>query len=174
MSTGQRQRVKLAQAIVHDPALVLLDEPTNGLDPVQREQMLALIRHVGHDLGLDVILSSHLLDEVERVSDAVVIIEQGHATVGGRMDELRNAGDNELVVTLDEADGATVLVASLHRRQIGAVHTGGGTVAVALTGDLVFDVVRDEVAAADLGVRAMKVRTRSLEEVFLAGQLGGT
>jgi len=171
MSTGQRQRVKLAQAIVHDPALVLLDEPTNGLDPVQREQMLALIRHVGHDLGLDVILSSHLLDEVERVSDAVVIIEQGHATVGGRMDELRNAGDNELVVTLDDPDGATVLVASLHRHQIGAIHTGGGTVVVALTGDLVFDVVRDEVTAADLGVRAMKVRTRSLEEVFLAGQL---
>jgi len=174
MSTGQRQRVKLAQAIVHDPALVLLDEPTNGLDPVQREQMLALIRHVGHDLGLDVILSSHLLDEVERVSDAVVIIEQGHATVGGRMDELRNAGANELVVTLDDPAGAGVLVAGLHRRQIGAVDTGGGSVVVALTGDLVFDVVRDEVAAADLGVRAMKVRTRSLEEVFLAGQLGGT
>jgi len=171
MSTGQRQRVKLAQAIVHDPSLVLLDEPTNGLDPVQREQMLALIRHVGHDLGLDVILSSHLLDEVERVSDAVVIIEQGHATVGGRMDELRNAGANELVVTLDDPAGAATLVAGLHRRQIGAVHTGGGTVVVALSSDLVFDVVRDEVAAADLGVRAMKVRTRSLEEVFLAGQL---
>src|SRR5689334_7825080 len=62
MSTGQRQRVKLALAIAHDPEVVLLDEPTNGLDPVQREQMLTLIRRVGHDLGLNVILSSHLLD----------------------------------------------------------------------------------------------------------------
>ncbi len=173
MSTGQRQRVKLAQAIVHDPALVLLDEPTNGLDPVQRDQMLALIRHVGHDLGLDVILSSHLLDEVERVSDAVVIIEQGHATVGGRMDDLRNAGNNELVVALDDPAGADVLVRALERRGMGATDAGRGTVVVALTGDLVFDAVRDDVAASGLGVRSMHVRTRSLEEVFLAGQLGG-
>jgi ABC-2 type transport system ATP-binding protein len=172
MSTGQRQRVKLAQAIVHDPALVLLDEPTNGLDPVQRDEMLALIRHVGHDLGLDVVLSSHLLDEVERVSDAVVIIEQGHATVGGRMDDLRNAGNNELVLALDDLAGAVVLVPALHRRGVGATDAGRGTVLVALTEDLVFDAVRDELAAADLGVRSMRVRTRSLEEVFLAGHLG--
>ncbi len=172
MSTGQRQRVKLAQAIVHDPALVLLDEPTNGLDPVQRDQMLALIRHVGHDLGLDVILSSHLLDEVERVSDAVVIIEQGHATVGGRMDDLRNAGNTELVVSLDDPAGAALLVSGLQRRHVAAADTGQGTVVVALAEDSVFDAVRDEVAAAALGVRAMKVRTRSLEEVFLAGQTG--
>jgi len=173
MSTGQRQRVKLAQAIVHDPALVLLDEPTNGLDPVQRDQMLALIRHVGHDLGLDVVLSSHLLDEVERVSDAVVIIEQGHATVGGQMDELRNAGNNELVLSIDDPTNTARLVNALHRREIGATDAGRGTVVVALTDDVIFDVVRDEVAAAGLGVRSMHVRTRSLEEVFLSGQLGG-
>jgi len=173
MSTGQRQRVKLAQAIVHDPALVLLDEPTNGLDPVQRDQMLALIRHVGHDLGLDVVLSSHLLDEVERVSDAVVILDQGHATVGGRIDELRNAGDDELVVSIEDAGGSAALVGALHRRDVGATDAGGGTVVVALTADTVFDVVRDEVAAAGHGVRSMQVRTRSLEEVFLSGRLGG-
>ncbi len=173
MSTGQRQRVKLAQAIVHDPALVLLDEPTNGLDPVQRDQMLALIRHVGHDLGLDVVLSSHLLDEVERVSDAVVIIAQGHATVGGRMDDLRNAGENELVLSLDDTAHAALLVRALASRSVGASDAGSGTVVVKLTEDAVFDTVRDEVAAAGLGVRSMHVRTRSLEEVFLSGQLGG-
>ena len=67
MSTGQRQRVKLAQAIAHDPMLVLLDEPTDGLDPVQRDQMLELIRRCGTEFGIDVLLSSHLLEEVERV-----------------------------------------------------------------------------------------------------------
>ena len=171
MSTGQRQRVKLAQAIVHDPALVLLDEPTNGLDPVQRDQMLALIRHVGHDLGLDVVLSSHLLDEVERVSDAVVIIEQGHATVGGRMDELRNAGNDELVLSLDQPEAAGALVRALSSSAVGATDEGRGTVVVALATDVVFDTVRDAVAAAGFGVRSMRVRTRSLEEVFLSGQL---
>ena len=171
MSTGQRQRVKLAQAIVHDPALVLLDEPTNGLDPVQRDQMLALIRHVGHDLGLDVVLSSHLLDEVERVSDAVVIIEHGQATVGGRLDDLRNAGANELVVALDDLRGAERLVPTLRARGVEAVHDGRGTLVVSVTADAVFDAVRDEVAAAGLGIRSMRVRTRSLEEVFLSGQL---
>jgi ABC-2 type transport system ATP-binding protein len=133
--------------------------------------MLALIRHVGHDLGLDVVLSSHLLDEVERVSDAVVIIDQGHATVGGQMAELRNAGNNELVLSLDDRLGAGRLVTALHGRKVGATDAGRGTVVVALTADTVFDVVRDEVAAAGLGVRSMRVRTRSLEEVFLSGQL---
>ena len=100
MSTGQRQRVKLAQAIVHDPELVLLDEPTNGLDPGQREGMLELIRHVGHDLGMNVILSSHLLEEVERVSDAVVILDGGVVGARGSLDELRGGGD-ELLVDID-------------------------------------------------------------------------
>ena len=76
MSTGQRQRVKLAQAIAHDPQLVLLDEPTDGLDPVQRDDMLALIRRVGTEFGIDVVLSSHLLEEVERICDAAVILRE--------------------------------------------------------------------------------------------------
>src|SRR4029077_2968202 len=63
MSTGQRQRVKLAQAIAHDPHLVLLDEPTDGLDPVQRDDMLALIRRVGTEFGMDIVISSHHLEE---------------------------------------------------------------------------------------------------------------
>jgi ABC-2 type transport system ATP-binding protein len=170
MSTGQRQRVKLAQAIVHDPALVLLDEPTNGLDPVQREQMLALIRHVGHDLGLDVVLSSHLLDEVERVSDAVVILERGRATVGGRMAELRRTGDDELVVVLDDASAVEDAVAGLARAGVAATDAGGGTLVVALEAPVVYDVVRDRLAAIGVGIRSLRVRTRSLEEVFLAAE----
>jgi ABC-2 type transport system ATP-binding protein len=173
MSTGQRQRVKLAQAIVHDPKLVLLDEPTNGLDPMQREQMLALIRHVGHDLGLDIVLSSHLLDEVERVSDAVVIIDQGQAAVGGRMDELRKAGAEELVVELDEPAAVAVLLADLKAVDVAAVQASPTTVVVALEVDAVWDLVRDLLVAADAGVRRLHRRTRSLEEVFLEGGSAG-
>src|SRR5439155_4110859 len=102
MSTGQRQRVKLAQAIVHDPALVLLDEPTDGLDPVQRDQMLGLISKVGHDLGLDVVLSSHLLHEVDRVCDAVVILDGGRAVESGRLSDLRQtATATEMLIEVD-------------------------------------------------------------------------
>jgi ABC-2 type transport system ATP-binding protein len=160
MSTGQRQRVKLAQAIVHDPALVLLDEPTNGLDPAQREGMLELIRHVGDELGMDVILSSHLLEEVERVSDSVIILDGGVVAVGGTLDELRGGGD-ELVV---EVDGpGEVLAAAVP----GAQCVGPGRVLVPLTDERVYDVVRDAVADLGLALRRLQLRTATLEEIYL-------
>ncbi|WP_380169336.1 ABC transporter ATP-binding protein [Jannaschia sp. R86511] len=80
MSTGQKQRVKLACAIAHDPSLLVLDEPTNGLDPVQRDDLLVLVRRLGTELGMHVLLSSHLLAEVEQVCDAVVILTDGRAS----------------------------------------------------------------------------------------------
>ncbi|MCD6032955.1 MAG: transporter related protein, partial [Thermomicrobiales bacterium] len=76
-STGMRQRVKLAQAIVHDPELVFLDEPTNGLDPQGREEMLGLIERIHRQLGILVVLSSHILDDIERVCDYVVVLDDG-------------------------------------------------------------------------------------------------
>src|SRR3954468_20801676 len=76
-STGMRQRVKLAQALVHDPKLVFLDEPTNGLDPAGRDKMLGLIRRIGAEFGISVLVTSHLLGELERICDHVVIIDGG-------------------------------------------------------------------------------------------------
>jgi ABC-2 type transport system ATP-binding protein len=167
MSTGQRQRVKLAQAIAHDPALVLLDEPTNGLDPAQREDMLELIRHVGHDLGMNVVLSSHLLEEVERVSDSVVILDEGVVVAGGSLRELQGGGD-ELVVELDGgSEAADRLVAELGRAGVAATSAGGGRVIVALERPLVFDLVRDRIAGSGLGLRRLQTRRASLEEVYL-------
>src|SRR5437764_8744895 len=100
MSTGQRQRVKLAAAFAHDPALLLLDEPTNGLDPVQRESMLDLIRRIGTEFGIHIVLSSHLLEEVERVCDAVVILSEGRVLAQGSLDILRE-GDGAVEIELD-------------------------------------------------------------------------
>src|SRR4029078_6005061 len=77
-STGMKQRVKLAQALVHHPHLVLLDEPTNGLDPSARDDMLALVRKIGTEFGIAVLVTSHLLGELERISDHVVVLDAGH------------------------------------------------------------------------------------------------
>ncbi|HZQ26284.1 MAG TPA: ABC transporter ATP-binding protein [Acidimicrobiales bacterium] len=165
-STGQRQRVKLAQAIAHDPELVLLDEPTNGLDPVQREEMLHLIGRVGHALGIDVVLSSHLLEEVERVSDAVVILDAGRVVASGRLNQLRAGTEDELVVSLDDGSAAAV-VARLQERGVAAV-AEGDTVIVALEAPVVYDLVRDALADSGAALRRMAPRTSSLEDVFLA------
>jgi ABC-2 type transport system ATP-binding protein len=173
MSTGQKQRVKLAQAIAHDPELVLLDEPTNGLDPVQRDEMLALVRKVGHQLGIDVILSSHLLDEVERVSDAVVILESGRTVAGGTLGELRTTGEAELLVEVDEGGGAR-LVADLAKAGVAAV-VDGDRVVVALENERVYDLVRDAIVAAGLSLRRLERRRTSLEDVYLsAGEHAST
>jgi ABC-2 type transport system ATP-binding protein len=170
-STGQRQRVKLAQAIAHDPDLVLLDEPTNGLDPVQREEMLHLIRRVGHDLGIDVVLSSHLLEEIERVADAVVILDGGQVVAAGRLADLRGSEAPELVVTVDAAGAAAALAARLG--EMGAAAAADGEqVVVAVEGPVVYDLVRDALADLGLGVRRMEPRTSSLEDVFLAAGEG--
>lgn len=76
-STGMAQRVKLAQALVHDPRLLILDEPTNGLDPAGRDEMLSLIERTGRDFGMSVLVSSHLLGELEQVCDGVVVLDEG-------------------------------------------------------------------------------------------------
>jgi ABC-2 type transport system ATP-binding protein len=90
-STGMRQRVKLAQALVHSPDLVFLDEPTNGLDPDGRRRMLDLVLRVRAELGTTVVLASHLLEDVERCADQLVILDKGEVKASGSMASLRRA-----------------------------------------------------------------------------------
>jgi ABC-2 type transport system ATP-binding protein len=88
-STGMKQRIKLAQALVHDPDLLFLDEPTNGMDPKGRDEMLELVRDLGHNKGVHVILSSHLLPDVEYACDHVVVMDRGRVAVQGSIDALK-------------------------------------------------------------------------------------
>ena len=88
-STGMKQRIKLAQALVHDPDLLFLDEPTNGMDPKGREEMLDLIRDLAHNKGVNLILSSHLLPDVEYTCDHVVVLNQARVATQGPIDELK-------------------------------------------------------------------------------------
>ena len=107
-STGMKQRIKLAQALVHDPDLLFLDEPTNGMDPKGRDEMLGLIRDIARNKGLSLILSSHLLPDVEYTCDHVVVLDKGTVATagpiagmkghGGRVFEVRVKGDVEAFV----------------------------------------------------------------------------
>src|SRR5687768_10993710 len=117
-STGMKQRIKLAQALVHDPDLLFLDEPTNGMDPKGRDEMLELIRDLAHNKGVNLILSSHLLPDVEYTCDHLVVLDKGAvATYGpiealkgtaGRVYELRVKGDQTRFIEVLKAAGYEV------------------------------------------------------------------
>jgi ABC-2 type transport system ATP-binding protein len=114
-STGMKQRIKLAQAIVHDPDLLFLDEPTNGMDPKGRDEMLELIRDLAHNKNVNLILSSHLLPDVEYTCDHVVVVDKGTVAAAGpiqalkghrgRVYELRVKGDQARFIEVLRAEG---------------------------------------------------------------------
>ena len=174
MSTGQKQRVKLAQAIVHDPHLVLLDEPTNGLDPVQRDEMLDLIRRCGRELGLSVILSSHLLDEIERTCDRVVIVANKVVSDGGSL--TNDTSSEEEVPLVVDLDASPTDVAAFAKK----LEQGGLRVALDPLRPTVVQVdpsvdisavqiranVRDLAVEMDIPIRSLKRLLRSLEDMF--------
>src|SRR6185436_4373343 len=114
-STGMKQRIKLAQALVHDPDLLFLDEPTNGMDPKGRDEMLELIRDLAKNKGINLILSSHLLPDVEYTCDHLVVLDKGRIATSGRIGELKGPagsvfelrikGDSDAFVAVLTANG---------------------------------------------------------------------
>jgi ABC-2 type transport system ATP-binding protein len=163
MSTGEKQRVKLAQAIAHDPQLVLLDEPTDGLDPMQRDQMLELIRRCALEFGIDVFLSSHLLEEVERVCDAVVILGGGQVVANAPLGELQATHDAYLL----DVDGDVVAVMRCLEQRMLTVSRDGTQLIIDVIDDAQLDTIRDVIADVGAGIRRFERRRRSLEDVFL-------
>jgi ABC-2 type transport system ATP-binding protein len=105
-STGMKQRIKLAQALVHGPRLLLLDEPTNGLDPQGRVEMLELIRSISHGKGVNVIVSSHLLPDIERTCDQVVLLMRGKLRAQGSVKDLKRIEGHPVDVELLEKSPA--------------------------------------------------------------------
>ena len=163
MSTGQRQRVKLASAIAHDPEVVLLDEPTDGLDPMQRTEMLDLIRRIGSEFGMHIIVSSHHLEEVERICDGVVIVEGGEVVHAGTLADVRS-GPAGLVV---EVDGRADELAAILGERGFAVTVDGSVLLLDGDDERVYDAVRDAVADLEVGLRRLGPRGRTLEDVYL-------
>ncbi|HXN91262.1 MAG TPA: ABC transporter ATP-binding protein [Candidatus Sulfotelmatobacter sp.] len=163
MSTGQRQRVKLAQALVHDPELVLLDEPTNGLDPIQRDDMLAMVRRIGTDLGFTVLISSHLLGEVEQVSDNILMLEGGKVVRSGSVKSLLG-GETPLVVEV--VSGAVRLAELLVSKGYAATASDDLRLTVPSSGVGAQDTVVAGIVELDLEMRRMEHGQATLSELF--------
>ncbi len=163
-STGMRQRVKLAQALAHDPQLVLLDEPTNGLDPAGRDDMLALVRRIGTEFGISVLVTSHLLGELERVCDAVVVIDGGRLLRSSSTADV-TAASPLLVVEVDAR--SEQFVAALTAAGVRA-RSAGRLVEVELSDDTDYDRVRDAAAGLGVGLVRLERRRHRMAELFLA------
>jgi ABC-2 type transport system ATP-binding protein len=161
-----KQRVKLAQAVVHDPMIVFLDEPTNGMDPSGRDEMLSLIKRIHRDLGITVVVSSHLLEDIERVCDYVVMIDRGKLVASGRIDEMMRGGGDIIV----RVDGDSNLFSNRLSGHGVTSRINGPEIIVAMNGgshDVVFDAIRDTVVELDMPLRELRARERSLEDVYI-------
>jgi ABC-2 type transport system ATP-binding protein len=166
-----KQRVKLAQAIVHDPQLVFLDEPTNGMDPQGREDMLDMIRRLHYELGIAVVLSSHLLEDVEHTCEYVVMLDQGRLVVAGRIEELMSGG-GDIVVRVD--GDPNEFTKRLRAKRLRAVVSGNDIIVSRDSlGDELFDVIRDTAVELDYPLRLLRARQRSLEDVYIQTVGGG-
>jgi ABC-2 type transport system ATP-binding protein len=161
-STGMKQRVKLAQALVHDPKLVLLDEPTNGLDPSGRDEMLGLIRRVHTDFGISVLVTSHLLGELERTSDHIVVIDGGRLLRASTTSDFTAATAS---LAVEVTDGERDLLEILTEAGL-TVQASGHLLLVDIAQDETYDVVRDAVARLGVGLVRMEQRRHRIAELF--------
>lgn len=160
-STGMRQRVKLAQAIVHDPALVLLDEPASGLDPQGRVQMLELINRLG-DFGIDVIVSSHVLTDIEETCSWVVMLDAGDLLRNGPLGGFEERG----TVKVEVLSSADVVARALGDRGYETV-VDGRTIVVGPGDHTIEAAAVEEAARANSGLVRVVRGTSSLEDLFL-------
>ncbi|MFE6049688.1 ABC transporter ATP-binding protein [Kitasatospora sp. NPDC056446] len=192
-STGMKQRVKLAQALVHDPKLVLLDEPTNGLDPAGRDEMLGLIRRVHTDFGISVLVTTHLLGELERTCDHLVVIDGGKLLRSSSTASFTEATAVLAVEVTDHpddhADGPGPGAGSGPGSGSGRDHGPGAAVRerlaaagldvqsesshlllVRLADESTYDTIRDTVAGLGLGLVRLEQRRHRVAELFTEGR----
>lgn len=169
-STGMKQRLKLAQALVHDPDLVLLDEPTNGLDPKGRRQMLDLVGDLGRNQGKTVLLCTHLLPDVERTCDHVVLLQAGTVRLTGAVAELTGADALRVDVTTRGLADVTSesLDEALNEAGVALEARDGERLRVALppestSADVLFSVA----TRAGFRIEGLAPLKASLEQVFL-------
>ena len=160
-STGMKQRVKLAQALVHDPVLVLMDEATAGLDPASREEMLELIRRTSREAGISILLSTHLMGDVHRTCDRLIVLEDGHVVEQGPV----SGFTQETSTLVIEVDDAEKLATALSSRGI-ETSKDGKSLLVELANDELYDAVRDAIVETDVRLHRLAPRRGGLTDIF--------
>ena len=165
-STGMKQRIKLAQALVHGPKLLLLDEPTNGLDPAGREDMLELVRSVSHGKGVNVLVSSHLLPDIERVCDRIIVMK-GELRAEGTIRDLKKLEGHPVDVELRDPSPAFAEALIAKGASVEPARATLYRVQAAGTPDAVAAMVLQTAKETGTQVRGFTLAQRSLEEAFL-------
>jgi ABC-2 type transport system ATP-binding protein len=164
-SVGMRQRTNLAQAIVHSPELVVLDEPTNGLDPAGREEMLQLVRRLSVDLGIAVVMSSHVLEDVARTCDTVVVLREGTLAAVQAVVRPDEHEARELRVRVS-GDGPA-FIGELERRGVHVRPDEDDLVVSGPAREELLDAVRDAAVAAGVGLRQLTSAGPTLEDALI-------
>jgi ABC-2 type transport system ATP-binding protein len=163
-STGMKQRVKLAQALVGDPQLLLLDEPTIGLDPAGRASMLDLVSRIGAEFGISILVSSHLLGEIEQICDHLLAIDGGRLL---RSDSMASFTQVSQVLLVEVDEGTALLETELAARGLRPVRDERALLVQIGSGET-YDLVRDAVADLGLPLNRLEQRRRRVEELFRA------
>jgi ABC-2 type transport system ATP-binding protein len=163
-STGMKQRIKLAQALVHDPDLLLLDEPTNGMDPKGREEMLALVRDLAHNKHISLILSSHVMPDVESVCDSVVVMNRGTVVMRGPIATLKGSGGRTFEVRI-KGDRAA-FAERLRREALDCRETDSDLLRVILPAEAGAERLFAAAAGVGAQVRHLRPSRPTLEDVF--------
>ena len=173
-STGMKQKVKLAQAIVHDPKILFLDEPTNGLDPQGRDEMLELIKKIGAS-GKTILVSSHILHEIEQVSQNVIIINQGHLVQQGPTASLMNPDETQFLLKVRGTSEAIELLKSSIEPDFKVLSTRdeSGQVAITIQGSGNTGTIFIKAKTAGVQLRYFGPDTLTLEDVFVQAFNGG-
>ncbi len=161
-STGMKQRVKLGQALVHDPAFVFLDEPTAGLDPAGREEMLALIRKTHREFGISVLFSSHLMADIERTCDRIIVLQGGRLVQSGEVGQFTKETET---VFIEVDSNREQLIAALEARGVVVTEERAGLTIEGLDVS-VYDHVRDALVDSGAPLRRLAPRRRALTELF--------
>jgi ABC-2 type transport system ATP-binding protein len=163
-STGMKQRIKLAQALVHDPDLLLLDEPTNGMDPKGREEMLALVRDIAHNKKISLILSSHVMPDVDSVCDSVIVMNRGQVVMQGPIASLKKPAGHIFEVRVKGDREA--FVERLRSQAYECRETDSDTFRVLMPPGAAADQLFASAIAVGAQVRHLKARVPTLEDVF--------